>query len=204
MTEIFHITHCNNLPGIINAGGLWCDRKAGPAVRIGHQHIKDRRLARTVSCNPGGFVGDYVPFYFAPRSPMLFAIHKGSVEGYAEGEQEVVHLFSTVEIVMATSLSWVFSDGHAEMAPLTSFYNRLADLDKIDWEIMRSRYWFDSDEHPDRKRRRQAEFLVHDFFPWRLIRGIGVFGETTAIKVRAILENANHKPDVVVEREWYF
>jgi hypothetical protein len=135
---------------------------------------------------------------------MLFAIHKRSVEGYAGGELEVLHLFSTVEAVAAARLGWVLTDGHAEMAPLTSFYNRLADLDKIDWEIMKSRYWFDSDEHPDRKRRRQAEFLVHDFFPWHLIQGIGVFGETTATRVREILAKANHKPEVSIKRGWYF
>jgi hypothetical protein len=135
---------------------------------------------------------------------MLFAIHKGTVEGYAGGQLEVLHLFSTAEAVAATGLGWVLSDGHAEMAPLTSFYNRLADLDKIDWEIMKSRYWFDSDDHPDRKRRRQAEFLVHDFFPWELIQGIGVFNETMVARVHEILESANHKPEVSIKRGWYY
>lgn len=204
MTQIYHITHYDNLPRIVTSGGLWCDRKSQPVVKIGHQHIKDRRLARPVPCNPGGCVGDYVPFYFAPRSPMLFAIHKGSVEGYAGGELEVVHLVTSVEAVAATGLGWVLSDGHADMAPLSTFYNRLTDLDKIDWDVMNSRYWSDTDEDPDRKRRRQAEFLVHDFFPWKLIEGIGVYGDETAKRIRGIMEKVNHKPEVSIKRGWYF
>jgi hypothetical protein len=37
--------------------------------------IKRRRIEQlAVSCHPGTRVGDYVPFYFCPRSIMLFVI----------------------------------------------------------------------------------------------------------------------------------
>lgn len=153
---------------------------------------------------PGGCVGDYVPFYFAPRSPMLYAIHKGFVEGYNSGQSEVVHLVSSAEMVDEAGLHWVFSDGHAEMAPLTAFYNSLEHLDKIDWDVMKSIYWNDTDADPDRKRRRQAEFLVHNFFPWELITSIGVNDRTTAIHVNKALEKASHKPAVSAETSWYY
>ena len=76
-TPIFHITHVENLASIIREGGLRCDREAAERglaeVGIAHQHIKDRRAGRRVPLPPGGTLDDYVPFYFAPRSPMLYS-----------------------------------------------------------------------------------------------------------------------------------
>lgn len=51
-------------------------------VDVGKDNIKEGRRRRTVPIGPGGVVADYVPFYFAPRSPMLFTIDKGSVPQY--------------------------------------------------------------------------------------------------------------------------
>ncbi len=135
---------------------------------------------------------------------MLFVIHKGSVPGYFGGQTEVVHLVSTIERAEVAGLEWVFTDGHAEMAPLTDFYDDLADLKKLDWGLMQSHYWFDTDDDPDRMRRRQAEFLVHDFFPWELVDSIGVCNDIMAAHVHEILETAAHKPQVVIERSWYY
>jgi len=74
-TSIYHITPIDNLPGIIQAGRLWCDaervRQGFACVGIGHDHIKQRRLRKPVRNQAGqlvaagGFVGDYTPFYFA-------------------------------------------------------------------------------------------------------------------------------------------
>lgn len=93
MPPIYHITSVDNLPGIIKAGGLLCDRDAKNIqfVSIAHKRIKERRLKKKVPIGAGGVLADYVPFYFAPRSPMLFTINKGNVEGYARGQQPIVH-----------------------------------------------------------------------------------------------------------------
>ena len=54
------------------------------------------RAAKRVGLSPGGSVHDYVPFYFAPRSPMLSAIHNGQVAGCGLRQQDIVHLETTV------------------------------------------------------------------------------------------------------------
>ncbi len=205
MTAIYHITHVNNLAGILKEDGLRCDRAALAlkSVQIGHQHIKARRMVRQVPLPPGGTLGDYVPFYFAPRSPMLYVINSGRVEGYDGGQQPVIHLRTSAESVAEAEVDWVFTEGHAEMA-FTDFYNDLEDLDKIDWPVMRSRYWFDTDEHPDRKRKRQAEFLVHQFFPWELVEYIGVYGKGIEEQVQRLLAKSKHAPQIGVERGWYY
>ena len=203
MTPIYHITHVRNLAGIIAERGLHCDRnaQARKSVNIGHQHIKDRRLNRVVPIPPGHTVGDYVPFYFAPRSPMLYAISRGAVAGYQEGQAPVIYLCSSAEAVNQAGLQFVFTEGHAEMA-YTDFFNDLNDLDKVDWALMRARYWHDTNDDPDRKRRRQAEFLIYNFFPWELVSYIGVYDRATAEGVGAIIKGGS--PELGVELGWYY
>jgi len=84
----------------------------------------------------------------------------------------------------------------------TDFFDDLKDLDKVDWALMKQRYWNDTNDDPDRKRRRQAEFLVHDFFPWELVNYVGVFDDKAAHAVDLILQKGN--PPVGVERGWYY
>jgi hypothetical protein len=171
------------------------------SMNIGHKHIKARRLNRNVPAGPKGTVGDYVPFYFAPRSPMLFAISRGNVEGYTAGQQPVIYLCSSTEVVDAAKLGWAFTEGHADM-DYTDFFDDFKNLAKIDWALMQEKYWRDTDEDGDRKRRRQAEFLVKDFFPWKLVEQIAVYGTTTAKMVSGIL-SGDH-PRVVIEQGWYY
>ena len=145
MTAIYHITHISNLVSILKADGLWCDSRrieqGFPTVGIAHQNIKDRRAKRKIPLVIGGVLADYVPFYFAPRSPMLFAINLGAVEGYRGGQASVLHLVSTVKVASATGQPWCFTDGHAEMA-MTEFCDDLESLaELVDSEIMEGRYW---------------------------------------------------------------
>ena len=73
-----------------------------------------RIQARKVRTAAKGTLADYVPFYFAPRSPMLYTIHGGNVAGYTEGQKPVVHLVSSVDAAVALGKPWCFTDGHAD------------------------------------------------------------------------------------------
>jgi hypothetical protein len=152
----------------------------------------------------GGSLADYVPFYFAPRSPMLLAIESGVVDGYAGGQKPVLHLVTSAEAAETSGIPFTFTDGHAEMR-VSDFYDDLSLLPSvIDWGVMASKYWNDTPEYPDRKRKRQAEFLIHDFAPWNLITGIGVLDEAMKSSVEQALATVSHKPQVVVRRGWYY
>lgn len=77
--RLYHITHIDNLAAILQQGCLHCHRHLARLrfhpVNIAYQSIQDRRASTFVHCGPGGVLHDYVPFYFAPRSPMLYALH---------------------------------------------------------------------------------------------------------------------------------
>jgi hypothetical protein len=207
LTAIYHITHLRNLPGIIAGKCLHCDARVAASklgvVGIAHQHIKDRRARKSVPVKPGGFVADYVPFYFAPRSPMLFAIDRGQVAGFDGGQSSVLYLVSSVRQVIAKGLPFCFTDGHAEMGPTLYYNDWRNDRDKVPWDVMDLRYWNDTAAEPDRKRRRQAEFLVQQAFPWDGFEKIGVYDSAAAGEVQRILAGRT-TPPVEVHRDWYF
>lgn len=69
---------------------------------------------------------------------------------------------------------------------------------------MKSKYWFDTPDDPNRQCRRQAEFLVHQFCPWRLITEIGVINSTIPAQVQRILQNVNYQTPVRVYPNWYY
>lgn len=204
--EIYHITHIDNLSSILKAKGLFANSQLQPNqyTDIAHGGIQDRRGRVQVPCAAGGTLHDYVPFYFAPRSPMLYAINRGNVEGYRDGQNPILHLVIDVNSLVECGLSFVFTDGHAVMA-YSAFCDDSSLLDYvIDWDLMKSNYWFDTEDYPDRKRRRQAEFLVHEFCPWDFVIKIGVINSNIQNKVRNLLQQYDCRTPVNVYRNWYY
>lgn len=201
--QIFHITHLQNLPSILAAGGLWSDAQRIAqqlnTTNIGHSHIKARRRERPVATASGGMLGDYVPFNFCSRSVMLYVIHRGSVEGYEGGQEPVLHLVSSVGRAVDSGRPWAFTDRHAELA-YTKYFESLDEESNVDWDVMPKRMW--SEEQT--KEKRQAEFLIHDFCGFGVFEEIGVMTEEMAEQVRALLQGTAFSPRVSVQRSWYY
>ncbi len=204
MTAIYHITHLDNLNGILGAQRLWSDaqriRQGFPCTGIGHANIKERRLNRPVPVAARGRLGEYVPFYFCNRSVMLYVIFRNGVVGYSGGQAPIVHLVSSVEAATASGRPWAFTDRHAELA-YARYFDNLAYLDQVDWRVMPLTYWADSSET---RERRQAEFLVYDWFPWHCVERIGVYNAAAVQRVEQILQSCTHRPAVEVQKSWYY
>lgn len=208
--KIYHITHLDNLTGIATTGSLVSDAKriAGglSCSLVGMSTIKQRRLEEIeVTGHPGTKVGEYVPFYFCPRSIMLYILHKRNHPEltYTGGQQPIVHLQADLHTAVTwantNGIRWAFTSGNAG-AYLTSFYNNLADLDKIDWAAIAATDFRDAKV----KEGKQAEFLMFDDFPWTLIEQIGVINHTMATNVNTALATAVHRPAVAVKPSWYY
>jgi hypothetical protein len=204
--KIFHITHGENLPSIIETGALMSKSESTDisTTSVAYEDIQDRRAATQVTIGPKGILHDYVPCYFAPRSPMLFAVHSGDAGGQSD-QRAIIHLVSTVNEIEHHACEFIFTDGHAIMN-LSEFFEDPSQLTHVDWNVMSSEYWNDTDKDPDRKRRRQAEFLVHQKLPWTAIQRIGVVSDEIADRVREIMErcDASHRPKVLTKPEWYY
>ncbi len=81
--KLYHIVHVDRLASIIETGGLLSDdqiaSKNAASSMIGMEHIKQRRLQElTLTSHPGLYVGQCVPFYFCPRSIMLYIIYQAN------------------------------------------------------------------------------------------------------------------------------
>jgi hypothetical protein len=207
--KIYHITHVDNLPSIIAADGISSDarriRQGLANTNIGMTEIKRRRMALAVGCCPGTTVGEYVPFYFCPRSIMLFLIHRGNHPdlSYRGGQRPIVHLEADLNRVVqwaeASNRQWAFSKSNAG-AYYTQFFNRLAQLNEIDWAAVTALDFRDSMV----KEGKQAEFLVFGDFPWHLIEQVGVIDQRMADQVAPLVSQASYPLTVSVQQGWYY
>lgn len=208
-TPIYRLLHIDNLPIVLQRGGLHAPNftpNDGLTYRTIHNtDVQTARRTTLIPCGPRGSVHDYVPFYFGYLSVMLLNLKTGRVDGYDEGQEPLIYLKSTAQAVEQSGAGYVFSDGHG-LASFTGWYDALCHLDEVDWNIANERYWRDTDEDNDRKRRKQAEFLVHRFCPWELIQEIGVLNGHMRDVAQAHLDNAPaaHRPVVNIRGEWYY
>lgn len=206
---IYHITHMANLRAIVESGGLVSDAtmiaRGGPAAGIGMSSIKQRRQCLRVKCHPGRRVGEFVPFYFCPRSVMLFVIHCANNEDlrYRGGQEPIVHLEAHLRVVVAWAKRqgrpWAFSLSNAGTA-YAEFRSNLNHLGHLNWNAIRSTDF----RNPSVKEGKQAEFLVHDNFPWTLVARIGVLSKAVASHVQKAIRDAVHQPSIHVKPSWYF
>lgn len=207
--KIYHITHVDNLPSIIAAGELISDaaiiQQGRPPAAIGMSKIKRRRLKLPVTCHPDDFVGDYVPFYFCPRSVMLYLLYMGNHPEltYRGGQGPIVHLEADLMRVVAWAEKmkrrWAFSLANAG-AYYVEFRKSLDELGEIDWNAVAARDFRSSDV----KEAKAAEFLLHGSFPWKLVEKVGVHSMAVGRQASAMIAEGTHHPTVQIERDWYF
>jgi hypothetical protein len=207
--KIYHITHVNNLPSIIAAGELISDaaiiQQGGPPAAVGMSKIKRRRLKLPVTCHLGDFVGEYVPFYFCPRSVMLYLLYMGNHPEltYRGGQGPIVHLEADLKTVVAWAEKkkrrWAFSLANAG-AYYVEFRKNLDELGEIDWDAVAARDFRSSDV----KEAKAAEFLLHGSFPWKLVEKIGVHSMAVGRQASTMIAAGTHHPTVQIERDWYF
>jgi len=203
-----HFTHIRNLEGILDAGGLLSDNSVdrGSALQVeaADLGIKASRKGIRITRPPAGCVADYVPFYFAPRSPMLYKLARGGVPTYTEGQDPLIYLVSSVETIAEAGLRWLFSDGNCA-AYVTEIFDDLDLLDsKVDWEVMRAAVWKNTAEDPDRMRRRMAEFLVHERVPMSCLVGVAVRTAAMRDRVGSTLDRRRMALPVRVQPSWYY
>lgn len=205
--SLYHIVHVDRLASIVADGGLACDAhmalRPSPGTTIGLHGIKQRRLQRQLTSHPRLRVGDCVPFYFCPRSVMLYLIHQANHPelSYRGGQGPIVHL----EFELQSRVAWANQHGRRWAFTLSNagsnfFEDRadLAQLPEIDWAAVQAQDWRQC------KDGKQAEFLLESTAPWHLVRRIGVQSGTLYPRVAAALAQDSHRPAVELRADWYY
>lgn len=206
--KIYHIVHVDRLPSIIADGFIWSDAEAGrrgaPGTTIGMGAIKQRRLTELpLNSHPGLYVGECVPFYFCPRSVMLYVLHMANAPdlGYRDGQGPIIHLEADLRQAVAWADAnrrrWAFTTSNAASYRFRDYCD-LAQLDEIDWNAVQAHDWRGLQEG------KQAEFLVEHSFPWSLVKRIGVHSLEIRDRVRAMMRGAGHQPVVEAAPNWYY
>ncbi len=208
-TWLYRLVHVDNLATLLTRGALHAPHATPedglPYHPIHNVSVQVSRHIQSIPCGPGGTIHDYVPFYFGPLSVMLLNLKTGRVAGYDEGQEPLIYLMTTAQAVQQAGCRFVFSDGHG-LAGFTEWFDDLARLDQVDWNLVSTRYWSDQPDDNDRQRRKQAEFLVWQFLNWTLIGGIAVLNPSMQRRVEGILDPfpQRSRPKVAVKPSWYY
>jgi len=192
---LYRITHIKNISHVLSHGITQkSSTHANPAFQaIGDKSLIDNRSGKQVIIDNGDLfnvkaasitLGDFIPFYFGVRMPMLYVIQVGGNFAKEQKPQDIVYIACSLKSIIANNLRFYFTDGHAT-DHFTTFYdsekvNEISEI--IDWKAIKSKYW-GGQENLDAKRKKQAEFLVQDDVPVQCIRGYGVYNETAKEKM---------------------
>jgi len=206
--KVYHIVHVDRLPSIVEDDWLWCDaetsRRSLPGTTIGMNQIKERRLNElTLTSHPDLHVGDCVPFYFCPRSVMLYLVYRANHPElrYRGGQGPIVHLEADLQQIV----TWAEEHGQRWAFTLSNagayyFEDRcdLAQLSEIDWDAVQARDWRQCKEG------KQAEFLIERQFPWELVSRIGVLSQQVYGQVSTAMQAGTHRPLIEIRPDWYY
>ena len=162
---IFRISHIRNVRWIFEHGLQCCNSgtRDPDFVIIGQPDIIQLRGDRIVPVPPGGSLSDYVPFYFTPFSPMAYKIKTGHGLS-AVPSQDLVILVASLRRLVQDKIKSVFTDRHA-LLETAEYFTSLDDLDRIDWNGLRSKDFSNDVNDPEKTERYQAEALIYRQLP---------------------------------------
>ncbi len=175
---LYRMTHIENIPHILQYG---ITHSTSPNANPSFVSIGDGSLIATRNnflLKNGRRLGEYIPFYFGARTPMLYVIQKGFNMVIPTVAENIVYCVSSVQKIADNNLNFVFTNGHAVDSFSTQYTN--ADIENIDtiidWNAVRAQYWSDENDL-DKKRRKEAEFLVLGDIAIDAILGYIVYNE---------------------------
>ena len=190
--NIYRIVHKDNVDYILQ-NGMFCREHPSfdPAnIFIGDSILTGQRHDFVIPLKDCGNLGDYVPFYFGFRSPMLYNIHTGYRGVIQRSQSDIVYIVCKLYHLVEAGFNIIFTDGHAKNK-VTRFFRDTKDLNQLDWTSINALTWYNSDETPDRMRRKQAECLVKTAIPPQYIAALVVFDETTKKEMMPLVTESN-------------
>lgn len=197
--KVYRMTHLDNIEHILQNG---ITHRNSPNhnpnyITIGDISLINTRDTKQVTVDNGDFLdfdastitlGDFIPFYFGIKMPMLYVIQNGGnfvIE--PTPASKIVYMVCSVSRLIEKYEKYFFSDGHAT-DNLTSFYNksRINDLAEIiDWNAVKASYWGGQD-NLNLKRKKQAEFLISEDIAPSLIFAFGCYNDAAKNKLISI------------------
>ncbi len=196
------MTHIDNIPHIIQHGITHSTSNNANSnfIAIGDNGLISTRSTKLLA--NGKSLGDYIPFYFGIRMPMLYVIQNGYNDTTQINACDIVYCITSIQQILDNQLEFIFTDGHA----VNNFSAQYAQIDLaniediIDWNAIKAKYWNDENDL-DLKRRKEAEFLVLGDIPNNAILGYAVVNENAKYK---LVNYGVADSQIIIKPEWYF
>jgi hypothetical protein len=175
---IYRMVHWQNIPHILQYG-LCCrtHENADPNfINIGHKQLIIDRDQHQIDVEGVGVLGEYIPFYLAGHSPMLYLIMNGLQGVQKRPQKDLIFIVCKLEEVSQSGVDFLFTDRNAKMR-LAKPFTDIRDLDKLNWDCINTRDWKNTEDNYQKRDLKQAEFLVRHHLPVNLISAIVVKNE---------------------------
>lgn len=175
---LFRMTHIENIPHIFQFGitHLNSSNSNHNFVPIGDSSLINKRNEYILE--NGRRLGEYIPFYFGGRMPMLYVIQNGYNSVAPIPPEQIVYCITSVQKIIELGQDFVFTDGHA-VDSFSTLYTTI-DINNIDtildMEAIKAIYWKDENDL-DKKRRKEAEFLILGDIPSNAVLGYIVYNK---------------------------
>jgi len=199
---LLRMTHILNIEHILKFG---ITHRTSTNSNPNFVAIGDNSLISTRNTKPlpnGSMLGDFIPFYFGIRTPMLYVIQKGYNGNQITNAEDIVYCITSVEQIIKHKLDFFFTNGHAVDSLSDIFqFSDIQDIETIvDFNATKVKIW-KSDLDTDLKRRKEAEFLVRQDVPNTAIIGFAVFNQ----KAKETLKSLNiEESSIVIKQNYYF
>lgn len=170
--HFYHFTHLENIESILENGLLSTNKKNERKIAhvdLANENIQLRRSEMEVPCEPKGTIHDYIPFYFTARNPMLLGVlNRKNID-----QPLIVYIAVSIEKLLENNV--VFTDASANTMVPPNFYNNPKHLDKLNWDLINSKKWTETDK--DKLHARMAEVLILNEMPIEWIDSYIVYNE---------------------------
>ncbi len=172
------MTHIDNIPHILEYG---ISHRNSEQSNPNYRPIGDNSLISTRDSFllPNGvLLGEYIPFYFGLRTPILYVIQNGYNGVEALHPEKIVYCVSSIQKIMDSNIGFVYTDGHATDG-FTNFYfpKDIVDIEQqVDFEAVNKKFWKNENDL-DLKRRKEAEFLLRENLDYNNILGFITYND---------------------------
>lgn len=202
---IFRLVHILNIPHILKYGIVSSSspNKSEKYVPIGDDSLivtrKDQLIPDTTNR-----IGDFIPFYFGTKTPMLFTIQNGYNNVKKQKPEDIVYCVVRIDDIIEKGLTGYFTDGHARSAN-TQFYSltQLPNLHQYvrSEDVYRTQWGNDVDNTGEWKRMKSAEVLLANDLPISLVCGYVVYNSSAREKLLAYGVSDNQ---IIIRENYYF
>lgn len=199
---LYRMTHIENIPHVLQYGITHRNSQSANLnfVPIGDNSLINRRNSHIL--NNGTVLGDYIPFYFGTRSPMLYVIQRGFNGVIKTNPENIIYCVTSIAKIIDSEIDFMFTDGHAIDSFSTEYSKaQIENIDNIlDYSAINATVWIDENDL-DKKRRKEAEFLLSQDLPTNYILGYICYNERAKSE---LLEYGIDESKIVVKPNCYF